>query len=484
MHKPFLFLLNRYLFGALLTACSVVVQAQLYVPPGDLGLRNDLQLLADHGHLSAPMTTWPLPVQDIQRDLAKLDTATLSAPLQRAVKRLRQRLPVLNGDYQHQEHVFARVAGDREPLRGFTDWPRAKAEVGAQSVGGQARWGYQLRYTYALDAEDDREHRFDSSYLAGALGNWLFSAGWQDRWWGPGWQGSLILGNNARPVPAVMVQRQMSLPFESRWLSWIGPWTFNAFFGQLESGRVVPDAKLLGMRVSFRPLVNLEIGLSRTAQWGGQGRPQNLRSLGRLLLGQDNRGDDVTVADEPGNQLAGYDARWSFSVAKTPAALYFQLIGEDEAGLLPSRFIGQLGFETWGVLPKALGDYRLTVEYADTAVNFFESKPIFNSAYGHSIYQSGYRYYGRSLGHGLDRDARQLSVGILVNDYADRAWQAVLRYGQLDRDTLPESRFFRAEFGIRWQYARRWQVQAGAGILLQQSDDVIPSAALAVDYSL
>jgi len=462
-----------------------VAPAQRLLAPGDIGLRNDLQLLADFGHLSAPITTWPIPVQDIQRDLANLALEKLSPPAQRAVKRLRQRLPAQTNDYQHRETLSARVAGDRESLRGFTAWPRAKAEVGVASSGGQQQWGYELRYTYALEAEDDREHRFDGSYVAGALGNWLFSAGLQDRWWGPGWQGSLILGNNARPVPAVMVQRQMSLPFESRWLSWIGPWSFNAFFGQLESGRVVPDAKLLGMRVSFRPLVNLEIGLSRTAQWGGEGRPENLRSLGRLLLGQDNRGDDVTVNEEPGNQLAGYDLRWAFSVFERPLAAYFQLIGEDEAGLLPSRFIGQLGFETWGVLPDNLGDYRLTVEYADTAVNFFEGDPLFNTAYAHSIYQSGYRYYGRSLGHGLDRDARQLSVGMIVHDQAERVWQAVVRYGELDRDTLPEPRFLRAELGVRWQYARRWQVQAGVGVLWQQlDDDVVPSAALAIDYSL
>ena len=24
-----------------------------------------------------------------------------------------------------------------------------------------------------------------------------------DRWWGPGWDGSLILSNNARPIPAI-----------------------------------------------------------------------------------------------------------------------------------------------------------------------------------------------------------------------------------------------------------------------------------------
>ncbi len=156
-----------------------------------------------------------------------------------------------------------------------------------------------------------QEHtNIDGSYLATAIGNWALTAGSFGRWWGPGWQSSLILSDNARPVPGFSIQRNKSTPFESVPLSWLGPWQLQAFIGKLESDRTIPDAKLLGLRMSFKPFQWLEVGASRTAQWGGDGRPESLSSLKNLVLGKDNRGDGgVTVSNEPGNQLGGLDAK-------------------------------------------------------------------------------------------------------------------------------------------------------------------------------
>jgi hypothetical protein len=50
----------------------------------------------------------------------------------------------------------------------------------------------------------------------------------------------------------------------------------------------------------------------------------------------------------------------------------------------------------------------------------------------HGIYQTGYRYQGRSLGHSVDGDGTSLSVGsILLRD--DRAWRFSARHAKLNR---------------------------------------------------
>jgi len=49
-------------------------------------------------------------------------------------------------------------------------------------------------------------------------------------------------------------------------------------------------------------------------------------------------------SNEPGNQQASVDMRYSFATANLSNAIYFQFTGEDEAGGLPSRGIIQLGF--------------------------------------------------------------------------------------------------------------------------------------------
>jgi hypothetical protein len=197
-------------------------------------------------------------------------------------------------------------------IRGFENTPREEGEtsVGLSWIGN--RFAVNLAATYASNPFDDDEFRPDGTYVGMALGNWMLTAGWQDRWWGPSRDGSLLLGTNARPTPGIMLQRIASAPFESRWLSWMGPWTLTTFMSLLDDERVVNDAYLFGVRGSFRPPgTGLEIGISRTAQWCGDDRPCDAETFIDLLLGNDNRGVNVDPEDEPGNQLGGFDVRWA-----------------------------------------------------------------------------------------------------------------------------------------------------------------------------
>ena len=128
----------------------------------------------------------------------------------------------------------------------------------------------------------------DGSYLAARLGNWSATLGKVDRWWGPGWDGSLILSSNARPIPTISIERRMPEPFESKWLSWLGPWSFQSFVGRLEEERHVPNPLLWGMRGDLSPTIldGLELGFFRVIQLGGQGRPQGLSTFVDAFLSQ------------------------------------------------------------------------------------------------------------------------------------------------------------------------------------------------------
>jgi hypothetical protein len=261
-----------------------------------------------------------------------------------------------------------------------------------------------------------------------------------DRWWGPGWDGSLILSSNARPIPALTIDRNFTDAFGTTWLSWLGPWDLSVMFGQMESERDVPDAQFFGFRFNVRPLPSLEIGFSRTAQWCGEDRPCSFDTFVDLALGRDNRGDDgIGVDNEPGNQLAGIDFRWSMAAFTLPVSAYGQFIGEDEAGGFPSKYLGQLGVETSGQLGKKWS-FRWFGEVADTSCGFYESDGNFNCAYNHSIYSTGYRYRGRVIGHGGDNDSRIFSSGVFFVDGDDTQWQAIVRFGDLNRGGLPDSR--------------------------------------------
>ena len=405
--------------------------------PGDSALRNDVQMLSDAGVIHAPLTSWPLAWADVARDLKDVDdhlSPYLVEARQRVLRRYRRESRI--NDFS--PHLRIAAADHPRQLRTFADTARESGELEAGADWTGSTFAYRLQMT-AVDAPDDgRQFRFDGSYAAAILGNWAFSASEQSRWWGPGWDGSLILSNNARPIPSITVQRHMSDPFATKWLHWLGPWQFLFTLGQLEGNRDIPHAKFLGMRLNFRPIPSLEIGASRTAQWGGQGRPQDLSAFTDILLGRDNLGSNgINRANEPGNQLAGFDFRWQSPLFKAPYAVYGQAIGEDEAGGWPSRYTGLFGIETWGPWGRHGASWRLHAEYADTATGgFYSSNPQFNYAYQHHIYTSGYTYYGRVIGDSLGGDGRILSVGLLVMDRRDREWEVLLRHSEPNRDQL------------------------------------------------
>jgi hypothetical protein len=391
-------------------------------------LRHDLQQLSDAGLLTGPSLSWPIGWSQVARELARLDMASLQPGQRAAAERLKARAAreMRSGDIG----LTAAVSGaiDPTPLRTFESTPREQGEATIAADWLGERFAWKLSATVVADPEDDRPVRPDGSYVAMSLGNWMLSAGYLDRWWGPGWQGSLILSNNARPVPALAIDRNESTPFDVPVLRWLGPWRFSTFMGQLESDRDYPQARLFGMRAEVRPHPTLQIAASRTAQWCGDGRPCDLDTFWDLLAGNDN---DQDLSEQPGNQLAGFDVRWSWPGARVPLALYAQAIGEDEAGFMPSKYLGLFGAEVWGDL--AAGSWRAHVEYADTACDFLSSPPEFGCAYTNVIYTSGYRYRGRVQGHSMDADGESVGLGALFIDAGGQRWEVLARNVKLNR---------------------------------------------------
>jgi len=60
------------------------------VAPGDVGLRHDIQVLADYGVIRGPVTTWPLAWDAIRADLSRARDEQMVLPV--AVERTLERL--------------------------------------------------------------------------------------------------------------------------------------------------------------------------------------------------------------------------------------------------------------------------------------------------------------------------------------------------------------------------------------------------------
>ncbi len=413
---------------------AVQARADAWLPPGDEGLRSDLHLLSDAGILRGPTTSWPISWPDIARDVLAVEVEGVEPSIASALLRV-QRLARDASRFGFAGFgLRAGAAYEPSELRGFADAPRAEGEVQLRAHWLSEHVALNLQGGYAANPADGQAFRADGSYLGVSFGNYMLSAGLMERWWGPGWDNSLILSTNARPIPSVILERNYAEPFQGKWLAWIGPWRASIAMGREEaSGVPVEDVRFFAARVNFKPRPWLEFGLSRTAQWCGGGRTCDWTTFKDMVLGHDNQVTaGMPAQDQPGNQMAGYDMRLRSPWRALRLAFYSQWIGEDEAGGLPSKFIGQFGLETWG--SAGIGTWRLRAEFNGTACNFTRQNPEYGCAYRNSLYPQGYTYQGRVIGSSLDNDSSMFTLAGLLSRPDGETLGITIRRAQINRD--------------------------------------------------
>ena len=128
--------------------------------------------------------------------------------------------------------------------------------------------------------------------------------------------------------------------------------------------------------------------------------------------------------------MGGKDVRWNLPWYNS--ALYWQTVGEDEAGGLPSKRASQVGLQ-FNLSGNGF-DGILFIEHDDTSTK--SSQARYNVLYNHSIYKTGYRYQGRAIGATWDNDSQVTSlgaVGYLAN--GDRL-EVRASYGELNVDSI------------------------------------------------
>ncbi len=238
-------------------------------------------------------------------------------------------------------------------------------------------------------------------------------------WWGPGWISAMSLSNNARPVPQIGITRISTTPFDSPWLSWIGPWQAEFFVGVLDGPRIARNTIYDGVRFAFSPLPHLEIGIARTDMMCGTGHPCK-PLVG--WVGGINSASGPNIVNDEGNidvRYSGMFGRWAYEV-------YAQAMNEDNFPFVKSQSSHLFGGSVW--MPYKGSITRLTVEYTDSRAtqDLFGGPILHGAAYNNWQYADGMRYRYRTLGFSLDSDSRLLSVQAAFTDRS--AWSYTLTY--------------------------------------------------------
>ena len=391
--------LKKSLSMAVFACFSSITLAQGLVL-NDENLRTDLNWLNQQGVIQISTSTWPLSGDEIQRALAQAKVSNNTQ--QKVVNSVIHALKADNGPAK----VGLYAGTDLTTIpQTFGDNQKSQYQVAAEFNAGGENWDAKLRINGEKDPLIDHGHdaNVEGSYLAGKLWNQWLIAGQIPTYWGPGHDGSLIRGDASRPVYGITAQRAVQNAFETKWLSWIGSWQYQAFAGQLDDYKAIPDAKLLGLRLTAQPLPYLEFGASRILQWGGEGRSESLDSLWNAIKGNDNFD---SANDDKSNQIAGLDFRLNMQpLLQIPVGIYGQYVGEDEAGFLPAKKMYLAGTDfssTYKNMP-----YQLYAEWADTRTN----GQVDGVSYNHYVYTDGYYQHGFPLGHAIGGDGQMYSVG-------------------------------------------------------------------------
>jgi hypothetical protein len=413
-----------------------------WAQPGDSQLRSDVDILAGAGVIDNLTTHWPLPWASLLDGVSTTGRLSNQPDYVRdAAARLRARGLAEVQLHKVKASVTIDAATSPNFIRGFDG-------LGRQNFEGQVAVDYLWKQTaihIALGAKstDSTDHPIggpnggintvrgdrqiivpDGSYIAHRLDDMVIYAGYLDHWWGPGWISALSLSTNARPIPQVGIARAGTAPFESPWLSWLGPWQIEFFVGVLDGPRVAKNTIYDGLRFAVSPIPHLEIAVARTDQMCGSGHPCKPIKGYFNFTNQDNA---VNIVNDQG----AFDIRYSDTFGTWAYEAYAQFMNEDSSPIAHSGTSHLFGGSIW--LPFAAGTGRLTVEYTDSVAtrNIWGQGTYHGFSYNNGDYSDGMRYRGRTLGFSLDSDSRLLSVQANYTDKHANSYTLTLHHAEV-----------------------------------------------------
>ena len=268
----------------------------------------------------------------------------------------------------------------------------------------------RLPFGWNLRAGTTSRVRPVEAYAAINLANWQLSFGQQALWWGPGRTTSLILSDNAAPMPMLKLSRARPIALPGI-LSWAGVLHVDVFASR-EGGihyvglgpgfllhgdastSLTPPPYLWGAALSIKSTPNLELGFAHTVIFAGYGRPLNLRTFFHTFSVLGN-GQDI----DPGKRVT------EFNFAYHPPGLR-KLVVYDEAMAwddpIQGKFVARYAMAPGIYLPKLPRLPKLDLRAEGVYTNL--PKLIYPAYfYSNAHYPQGYTNYGQILGSWVGR---------------------------------------------------------------------------------
>jgi capsule assembly protein Wzi/PAP2 superfamily protein len=292
----------------------------------------------------------------------------------------------------------------------------------------------------------DRGRLLDA-YVAMNISDWQLSYGNQSLWWGPDAGGAMMISDNAQPLRMFRINRVT--PFKlPGFLGALGPMRTEFFIGQYSGYEFMftplglvgqygeslhPQPIVHGERFSFKPTANLEIGLSRTTDYGGPGYPLTWHNFLRSVFSTDNTVPGA--ATKPGSRRSGVDFSYRIRAGMTFYADGFTehdtispIVGPDVAAWLGGIYLPQL--------PRVRKmDLRVEGVYTDPPIGGNVGSGFF---YYNPTWISGFTNAGALMGHWVGREGQGVQAWTTYWFGARSKLQFEFRHLKVSREFIPQ----------------------------------------------
>jgi len=267
-------------------------------------------------------------------------------------------------------------------------------------------------------ASIDQAHLLDA-YVGMNLSDWQLSYGKQSLWWGPGEGGSMMFSDDADPINMFRVDRVKPFRLPS-FLGILGPMRLEFFLGQYSGYEFLlnptglvgqwgqslsPQPFIHGERITFKPTDNLEIGISRTTDYGGPGYPLTPHNFVRSLFSTGNTLPGA--ANKPGARRAGIDFSYRLPGLRNLATFYADGLAQHDE-VLPLLGPDVASWSAGLYLPKLPGIPKLDLraEGVYTSPPYNGGDIAFGAMYWDATWISGFQNSGHLMGSWVGREGQ------------------------------------------------------------------------------
>ena len=274
------------------------------------------------------------------------------------------------------------------------------------------------------------------TYVAMKYAGLDWSVGKQSLWWGPGEGGVLMMSDNATPL--WMAQVKNTAPFYIPGVSKIlGPCETDSFFGSLADHHYPPAPYMFGEKISFKPLPDLEVAISRSVVFAGEGHvPLTFGSFWNSFTSFTNVPVSVKQSrNDPGARQAQFDFSWRLPKLQRWLTLYSGSFVHDNVSPLPRARAGfnpGIYLSHFPKFPKL--DFR--AEAGETNV---PGATVQNGQflYWETVYHDWYLNNGSLMGSWVGRQGTGYQAWSTYSISPQSSIQASFRYTKIAKDFIP-----------------------------------------------